>query len=180
MKSFKNIFLISSSNRWRRKSGKKAGNQAHRGDGAHPSFRKPGTRKMKSRKSGEYLRVGSRLPHGLHNQAVRGCGKWLPRVQSAVKCRPDARGEEPGFAHSIHTGAFRQNCSHSGLDSFRITLGCSHPEFLMAVVGEGKPGDAAVRALLKCDARTAAAGIKKAIGKLRQKLRLVAGTVARH
>jgi hypothetical protein len=168
MKSLKNIFLISSSNRCQRKSGKKAENQAAGVDKAHPCFRKLDTRKMKSRKIGEYLRVGFRLPHGVHSQTARGCGKRLRRVQSAVKCRPDALREEPGFAHGIHFGASRkitltQDWSHSG-----IALGCLDPELLMTVVGEGEPSDAAVRTLLKCDACTAPAGIEKAIGKLRQ------------
>jgi hypothetical protein len=162
MKSLKKVFLISSSNRWRRKSGKKAGNQADGVDGAHSCFRKLDAREMKSRKTAEYLRVKSPLPHGLHSQAVRSCGKRLLRVQIAVKYRPDACREEPGFAHSFPTGAFRE------LLPFGITLGRLHPDFLMAVVGEGKPGDAAVGSLLECDARTAAAGIKKPIRKLRQ------------
>ena len=51
---------------------------------------------------------------------------------------------------------------------FRIALGCFRPDFLMTVVGEGEPGDATVGTLLECDARTAPAGIEKAIGKLRQ------------
>jgi len=163
MKSPKNIFLISSSNRWHRKSGKKAGNQAAGVVGGPPCFRKLDDREMKRRKTGEYVRVGSRLPHGVHREAARSCGKRLPRVQSAVKCRPDARCEEPGFAHGIHRGAYREE-----MTSFRIAFGCFHPNFLMAVVGESELGDAAVRALLKCDARTAPTGIKKPVGKLRQ------------
>jgi hypothetical protein len=191
MKSLKNIFLISSSNRCRRKSGKKAGNQAAGVVGGPPCFRKLDDREMKRRKTGEYVRVGSRLPHGVHSEAVRCCGKRLPRVQSAVKCRPDARCEEPGFAHGIHPGAFPRisrsvaltnsmrlsdraayrksgsgQCPHSELVSFRIAFGCFHPNFLMAVVGESELGDAAVRTLVKCDARTASTGIKKPVGKL--------------
>src|SRR5271155_4789214 len=88
MKSLKNIFLVSSSNRCHRKSGKKARNQADGVDDACPRFRKPVTRKMKSRKTGEYARDGSRLPHGLHSQPERGCGKRRRRVQSAVQCKP--------------------------------------------------------------------------------------------
>jgi hypothetical protein len=57
---------------------------------------------------------------------------------------------------------------HSGMSSFRIALGCFHPNFLMAVVGESELGDAAVRTLFKCDARTASTGIKKPVGELRQ------------
>ena len=199
MKSLKNIFLISSSNRWRRKSGKKAGNPAAGVVGGPPRFRKLDDREMKRRKTGEYVRVGSRLPHGVHSEAARSCGKRLPRVQSAVKCKPDAHCEEPGFAHGIHRGAFpRISCQgrwrrrtpcgfpqrkpHTRLldraalqeirvrpmSSFRIAFGCFHPNFLMAVVGESELGHAAVRTLLKCDARTASTGIKKPVGKLRQ------------
>src|SRR5580698_9389787 len=105
MKSLKNIFLISSSNRSHRKSGKKAGNPAAGAVGGPPCFRKLDGREMKRRKTGEYARVGSRLPHGVHIEAARGCGKRPQRVQSAVKCRPDARCEEPGFAHGVHRGA---------------------------------------------------------------------------
>jgi hypothetical protein len=120
MKSLKNIFLISSSNRWHRKSGNKAENQAAGVDGSHTRFRKLDTRKMKSRKTGEYVQVESRLPHGVHRRTVMGCGKRLRRVQSAVKSRPDARREEPGFAHGIHFGALSENVLiqdwfHSGL-----------------------------------------------------------------
>src|ERR1700683_5381928 len=59
-------------------------------------------------------------------------------------------------------------CPHSELVSFRIAFGCFHPDFLMAVVGESELGDAAVRTLLKCDARTAPTGINKPVGKLRE------------
>jgi len=90
--------------------------------GGHPRFRKLDDREMKRRKTGEFVRVGARLPHGVHSEAARGCGKRLPGVQSAVKSRPDARCEEPGFAHGIHPGAFPgqanvliQNWSHSEL-----------------------------------------------------------------
>jgi hypothetical protein len=115
MKSLKNIFLISSSNRCHRKSGNKAENQVAGVDGDHPRFRKLDTRKMKRRKTGEYVQVAFRLPHGVHSEPARGCGKRLRRVQSAVKYKPDARCEEPGFAHGIHFGAFGeialiQNC----------------------------------------------------------------------
>jgi hypothetical protein len=118
MKSLKKVFLISSSNRWHRKSGKKAENQAAGVDRAHPRFRKLDTRKMKSRKTGEYLRVGFRLPHGVHSQPARGCGKRLRRVQSAVKCKPDARREEPGFAQGIHFGASKKIALTQ--DGFRV------------------------------------------------------------
>ncbi len=64
----------------------------------------------------------------------------------------------------VRTGQF----PHSELVSFRIAFGCFHPNFLMAVVGESELGHAAVRTLLKCDARTASTGIKKPVGKLRQ------------
>jgi hypothetical protein len=160
MKSLKNIFLVSSSNRCHRKSGKKARNQADGVDGACSRFRKPGTRKMKSRKTGEYARVGSRLPHGLHSRPLRGCGKSRRRVQSAVQCKPDAGREASSFPHGIHPGA---------LDARRnpIALGCFHPEFLMAIVRKGKAGDASVGTLLKCDAGSASTGIEKPVGKLR-------------
>ncbi len=49
-----------------------------------------------------------------------------------------------------------------------MDLGRFDPELLVTVVGEGEPGNAAVRTLLKGDARTAPAGIEKAIGELRQ------------
>jgi hypothetical protein len=83
MKSLKNIFLISSSNRWHRKSGKKAENQAAGVDRAHPRFRKLDTLKMKSRKTGEYPRVAFRLPHGVHSQTAKRL--WKAAAASA-KC----------------------------------------------------------------------------------------------
>jgi hypothetical protein len=181
MKSLKNIFLISSSNRWRRKSGKKAGNQAAGVDDGPSCFRKLDDREMKSRKTGEYVRDGFRLPHGVHSEAVQGCGKRMSRVRNAVKCRPDGDCEGPGFAHGIHPGAFpRISCKRSvaltniqeirvrEMPSFRIALGRFRPNFLMAVVGESELVDAAVRTLIKCDARTASTGIKKPVGKLGQ------------
>src|SRR5580658_7602455 len=106
MKSLKNIFLVSSSNRCHRKSGKNVRNQAYGVDGVCPRFRKPGTWKMKSRKTVEYGRVGSHLPHGLHSRPERGCGKRRRRVQSAGKCKPDAGREESSFPHGIRPGAF--------------------------------------------------------------------------
>ena len=104
-KLFKKIFLVSSSSRWHRKSGKQAGNHAVGVDGACLLFRKPDTDQMKSRKSGEFSRVGSPLAHGLHRRPRKACGKQRRRVQSAAESKPGARFVDPGFAHGIHPGA---------------------------------------------------------------------------
>jgi hypothetical protein len=74
-RSLNHSFVVSSSNRWRRKSGKSGANRVHGVDEGGTRFRKPGSDKMKRRKSGELGRVGSHLPHGLHRRRPKGCGK---------------------------------------------------------------------------------------------------------